>query len=188
MLTRDQIFAAQDIPPPEKVDVPEWGGDVYIRVMTGAERNAWDLSTITITGSGKQTKVTPNLKDSRAKLLVLTLCDETGKRLFTDQDVAKSARRTPPCWIDCLKRRSRSTASVTRISRASQKTDGPAGADLLVPAVSDIRDAGSNVTGHYDIGGLRGNDGLSHGRTLRRGTGGLTERDIMQPGIERTGR
>ena len=36
MLTKEAILAADDLPR-EKVDVPEWGGEVYVRALTGAQ-------------------------------------------------------------------------------------------------------------------------------------------------------
>lgn len=67
-LSKEQILSASDLPR-EKVSVPEWGGDVFVRVMTGTERD----------------KLISNCDSYR--LLSITLCDEEGKRLFTDTDV-----------------------------------------------------------------------------------------------------
>lgn len=79
MLTKDAILGAVDSAA-EAVEVPEWKGTVYIRVMSGTERDAFEGS---VTKDGKVT-----VENIRAKLLVKTLSDETGKRLFTDADLA----------------------------------------------------------------------------------------------------
>jgi len=66
----------------EKITVPEWGGDVYIRTLTGSERDGWELYY------QDQLSKTNNV-NVRAKLAGLTLCDETGKRLFSDGQLAQ---------------------------------------------------------------------------------------------------
>jgi hypothetical protein len=84
VLTRDAILGADDLPK-EKVEVPEWGGEVYVRTMTGAERDAFEKQW----AGGK---VPDNV---RAGLVAKTVVDESGTRLFKDSDVtnlgAKSA-------------------------------------------------------------------------------------------------
>jgi hypothetical protein len=81
LLTRDAILQAQDLPR-ELVSVPEWGGEVYVRALTGAERDAFEQSIVE--QKGKSTKM--NLQNMRAKLVALTVVDEEGKRVFSDAD------------------------------------------------------------------------------------------------------
>lgn len=81
-LTRDQILQAQDIKT-ESVDVPEWGGNVYVKGMTGAERDAFEGSIVET--RGKNTHV--NVRNLRAKLVAQSVCDENGEPLFTPKDV-----------------------------------------------------------------------------------------------------
>ncbi len=76
-LNADQILKAQDADAPIRVDVPEWGGVVYIKVMSGAERDRFEL----IAEEGIKSKAQANI---RASLLAATLCDESGKRIFTN--------------------------------------------------------------------------------------------------------
>lgn len=78
MLTRDQILAAADLRI-ESVDVPEWGGAVGVRVMTGAERDRFEQQMAAAKGR--------SVDNVRAGLLALCLCDEAGQRLFEDADV-----------------------------------------------------------------------------------------------------
>ncbi len=85
-LTRDSILDAQDLPS-EAVDVPEWGGSVYVRVMTGVERDAFEASLMS---AGGQT----NVANVRARLAVLCVCDESGQRLFGDDDVEPLGRKS----------------------------------------------------------------------------------------------
>lgn len=75
-LSRAEILGAADIVV-DGVDVPEWGGQVYIRAMSGAQRDKFETAVL-----GK------DLDNIRARMVVLTACDATGQRLFTDADVA----------------------------------------------------------------------------------------------------
>lgn len=80
MLNKDAIFAAADMPT-EAVACPEWGGTVHVRTMSGTERDAFEASMLDAKGKGVS-----NLANIRARLLVRTLCDEGGNRLFADAD------------------------------------------------------------------------------------------------------
>lgn len=82
ILSKSEILSAPDIHK-ELVSVPEWGGDVYVRGLTGEERGQYEKSILTIRGKDQSI----NLAHIRAKLASLSICDEDGKRLFTDEDV-----------------------------------------------------------------------------------------------------
>ena len=87
VLTKDQILAAEDLGK-ELVSVPEWGGHVYVKVMSGAERDAWEASIVGTTGSQR------NLQNIRARLVALTACDGGGLRLFSDADVGELGKKS----------------------------------------------------------------------------------------------
>ena len=81
-LSRDEVLGAQDLEF-EVVEVPEWGGKVRVRGLTGTERDAFESSLVKT--AGKIQKVdTANI---RAKLCGLTMVDAEGTRLFSDKDV-----------------------------------------------------------------------------------------------------
>lgn len=82
-LNREAILAAEDLPR-ELVEVPEWGGAVYVRALTGAERDQFEASIVEQRGRD----VRMNMRNIRAKLVALTVVDEDGQRIFTDDDVA----------------------------------------------------------------------------------------------------
>lgn len=67
----------------DKVHVPEWGGDVYIKTITGLERDHFE------DGYAEQ-----KMKNFRSRFLVLTLCDEKGERLFTDAEVDEIGKKS----------------------------------------------------------------------------------------------
>lgn len=75
-LNKAKILAAKDVKLSEAVPVPEWGGDVFIKTLSGTERDFFEESY-------SQNK----MKAFRARFLVLTLCDENGERLFGDNEV-----------------------------------------------------------------------------------------------------
>ncbi|KVG31453.1 hypothetical protein WJ30_14925 [Burkholderia diffusa] len=84
ILNRAAILAANDLAT-VTVDVPEWGGAVIIRSMTGAQRDAYETSLMTKDMSGRYTIDTENM---RAKLVIFTAVDETGTPLFTPDDLS----------------------------------------------------------------------------------------------------
>lgn len=82
MLTKDEILKANDIVFKE-IDVPEWGGKVRVKCMTGEERDKFESEIYDV--KGKDVKL--NRDNFRAKLLGKTLVDENGKRLFSDNEI-----------------------------------------------------------------------------------------------------
>lgn len=89
LLSRDDILSCEDLPR-ERVHVPEWGGDVEVRGLTGAERDAFEQTVVET--RGKNTRV--NLRNIRARLVALTVVDERGNRLFADGDVEALGRKS----------------------------------------------------------------------------------------------
>lgn len=73
-LDRKSILAADDVRK-EKVAVPEWGGDVFLRVLTGTDRDRFE-----------QSYADQKMKAFRIRFLLLALCDEAGERLFGDDE------------------------------------------------------------------------------------------------------
>jgi hypothetical protein len=96
-LNRDAILSADDLKR-ETVSVPEWGGTVCVRTMTGAERDQFEAEMLRTRGTSAENK----LANIRARLCVLTICDDNGARLFNDGDVvalgAKSAAALDRCF------------------------------------------------------------------------------------------
>lgn len=91
-LTRDAILGANDRAM-ELVDVPEWGGQVWVRALSGTERDAYEASLVTVRRDGSQRF---NMENVRARLVSMAMVDGAGERLFSDADVkalgAKSAQ------------------------------------------------------------------------------------------------
>ena len=83
-LSKDDILKAADNAP-EEVDVPEWGGTVLVRGMTGRERDAFEVS-MRDQRSGQ--RLPGALNNIRSKVVVRCIVDDDGDRLFTDADIA----------------------------------------------------------------------------------------------------
>ena len=146
MLDRDSVLKAQDIPAPEKVEVPEWGGCIYVRIMTGTERDEFEASSIQIVGKGKHRTVSPDMRNARAKLLVRCLCDESGKRLFNDQDIVALGKKNSGV-LDRLFERTQALNGIRDQDLDElEKYSQPPGTDILAPAVDGIPDADPNFT------------------------------------------
>lgn len=89
-LSKQQILEADDLPR-EEVEVPEWGGSIWIRTMTGVERDFFEQSVIGshLNGNNRQ-----NLTNVRARLVVLTAVDENGIRLFEEKDADELGKKS----------------------------------------------------------------------------------------------
>jgi hypothetical protein len=77
ILDRSAILGADDLPI-EMVDIPEWGGSVYVRALTGAERDQLE-------------RMISKDSVSRAAIAALVMVDSEGKQLFSQKDVAALA-------------------------------------------------------------------------------------------------
>lgn len=82
-LSKAKILAAEDTKISEAISVPEWGGDVFCKTLTGTERDAFE-----------DAYAESKMKAFRSRFLVLTLCDEKGERLFADADAAELGKKS----------------------------------------------------------------------------------------------
>lgn len=99
LLKREEILAANDMAF-EDVEVPEWGGTVRVRLMDGGARDAFDAWRYKY----KDDHVT-RMKRIRPLVCCLTMVDEDGRLLFTEDD------------MDVLA--SRSTAAIDRVFQSA---------------------------------------------------------------------
>ena len=90
-LTKAAILAASDAQI-VTVDVPEWGGQVGVRVMSGAQRDQFEAAIVA------RRAATGDMQPAglRSLLVSLTACDDAGTLLFSEADIpaleSKSAR------------------------------------------------------------------------------------------------
>ncbi len=110
LLTADDILQADDLPR-ERLELPEWGGHLYIRTMTGVERDAWEASMVRTRPrrvNGRNIEETEtDLRNARAKLVSRVACDDKGEAIFSSHQVdvlgKKSASALDRCF-DIAKR------------------------------------------------------------------------------------
>jgi len=133
MLTREQILQSDDLPR-ETVPVPEWGGEVQVRTMTGTDRDAFEASLI-----GKEGR----LENVRARLVSLTLCDESGSRLFSDGDIAALGGKSAKALDRVFAVSQRLNGIGADQVDAAKTTDRPSLAALCVPAGAGFGPAGA---------------------------------------------
>jgi hypothetical protein len=82
VLDKAAILAASDVKL-EMVAVPEWGGEVYIKTLSGTERDLFE-------DAYSQDK----MKNFRSRFLTLTLCGKDGERLFADGEVETVGKKS----------------------------------------------------------------------------------------------
>lgn len=101
-LTRDGILSVQDLPL-ERVEVPEWDGVVYMRVLTGKQRDEIEqLST------DRKAAKRFEVKEMIVRMVAMSLCDKDGKLLFGGHD-------------DAQKLNEKSSAVIIRLFKVVQK-------------------------------------------------------------------
>lgn len=95
-------------------DVPEWGGAVKLRVMTGTERDRFEAEFV---NNNKSVDMV------RAKLVAKCLCDESGARLFTEGEIPqlgeKSAAVLDRLFSECMKLNRFSKGDVDELAKNS---------------------------------------------------------------------
>lgn len=82
LLTRDQILSAQDHKT-ERVSIPDWGGDVFVRTLSASEWSQYENDSM-IGETGNKHVDAANL---RARLVILCCVDESKKQIFTMADM-----------------------------------------------------------------------------------------------------
>jgi len=107
MLTRAAILATEDIKS-QVVQVPEWGGAVLVKGMTGTMRDKWEIS---VSSDAKATTT-----NARAKLVVCSVVDDAGTPIFTDADIEALGNK--------------SGAALTRVAEVAMRLSGLRTQDL----------------------------------------------------------
>ena len=105
ILSREAILRATDLKS-ERVEVPEWGGCVTVRSMTGFERDAFEASLFDGKGASRKEK----LANLRARLVAFCVVDAEGKRIFSDSDAEALGRK--------------SAAALDRVFAVAQRLNG----------------------------------------------------------------
>lgn len=86
LLTREAILAKNTLRA-ELVTVPEWGGTVRVRELTGAERDQYEAAIVKMQKGSSQVDLT--MDNARARLVSMSVIDGSGARVFTAEDVQR---------------------------------------------------------------------------------------------------
>ena len=100
-LSKDDIFKADDLPTKD-IDIPEWGGTLTIRTLTGAERDQFESAFV------NQDQI--DIRGLKARLIQLTVQNGDGQPMFTKADLQKI--------------NSKSASVIDRIFQESQRLSG----------------------------------------------------------------
>lgn len=73
MSLRDTILATDDLPK-KKIKIPEWGVELFVASMSSGDREIWE-------------KTAKEVKDVRETIVILTVVDDEGKKVFTADDI-----------------------------------------------------------------------------------------------------
>lgn len=95
--TKEAILALAGTLARERVQVPGLADPVWVRGLTGAERDAYEQECIETRGKARVV----NMRNARARLVVRAACDEAGARLFADGD-ADALGGVPAAALDAL--------------------------------------------------------------------------------------
>ena len=116
LLGRDEILAAVDVQT-IRVPVPEWGGEVLVRALTGRERDKFEESLmVQTTGKGGRVQRRMRWQNARARLCAMSIVDEQGRCLFTAEDVQALGEK--------------GAAALQRVYDVAASLSGLSGADL----------------------------------------------------------
>jgi hypothetical protein len=91
-LTRDEILKTNDIQVNE-IEVPEWGGSVFIKQLTRAQQDSYLKMQMGKTRMKQDTRaknqeiIGAELYGHDAYLCSRGICDENGKAIFKDSDI-----------------------------------------------------------------------------------------------------
>jgi len=89
-LNREDILKAEDVQTRD-VDVPEWGGVVRVRGLSGADRDLYQASMMTRMPNGD---MVPEFTNLTAKLVARAIIDEDGEPLFNELDIGRLGQKS----------------------------------------------------------------------------------------------
>src|SRR5688572_27230813 len=91
-LTRADIDAAKDIKV-EDLEVPEWGGTVRVRGLTGGQRSDIEATMVAINGQRIEIR-REALREMRLRVVASSLVDGDGRRMFSDKELNALAEKS----------------------------------------------------------------------------------------------
>jgi hypothetical protein len=88
-LSRDEILSVDDLRT-EDVKVPEWGGVVRVRELTGTELDSYQASMMSL----RDGETVPEMANMRAKLVTRSIIGDDGEPLFTELDIGRLGQKS----------------------------------------------------------------------------------------------
>ena len=79
ILTRKAILDCNDNVK-ELVKCPEWDGDVYVKAMTGTERDAFEVAVVALPKEKRS-------ENMRSRIAIICVCDLEGNAIFESADI-----------------------------------------------------------------------------------------------------
>jgi len=89
-LNREDILKANDVEVRD-VAVPEWGGTVRVRALSGYDRDAYQASMMQMQANGQMSAEFGNLT---AKLVSRAVVDEDGNPIFNEFDIGPLGQKS----------------------------------------------------------------------------------------------
>ena len=128
VLDRSAILSASDMKI-EELEIPEWGGSVHIKSLSGKDRDAFESSMFE--GRGKNRK--ENFANLRARLLVRTIVTESGDRIFQNNDINalgnKNAKALDRCFAKARELSGMSDEDVEEMVKNSEEAQDDSTSD-----------------------------------------------------------
>lgn len=112
LLNHSEILSADDLKT-EDVAVPEWGGTVRIKALTGTERDEFEQSLMEVKKDGSVKSQRANV---RARLVAKVIVNEAGELIFNNADIPALGRK--------------SAAALDRVATAAQRLNAFSDADI----------------------------------------------------------
>ena len=131
-LSKADILKAEDVVLQE-LDVPEWKGKVWLRVFGGEEREMYEAACY----RGRESK---DFRTLKALVVVYSVCDKDGQRLFTEADIPALNRKSSLA-IDRIFRAAQDLSMLTEESVEAAKRNFPTGQNASSGSPSPSRSA-----------------------------------------------
>ena len=120
LLTREAILAADDRST-EDIAVPEWGGTVRIRTLSGTDRERYITRMYRLKPNDVGGVVVDqvNIEGANVRLVALSIVDADGEPMFSESDVVALGQKSAPALdrvFQAATRLSRLSASIEQVT------------------------------------------------------------------------
>jgi hypothetical protein len=88
--TKADILSMDEKPIIEKVHIAPWKADIYIRVVSSEVMDSFQSATYGDSDIDKKSR----MKNFRARLAAICICDENGLSLFTEKDASELGKKS----------------------------------------------------------------------------------------------